>query len=87
MAFAVSIASFMRHFYGQFHQPFALHQAHGEKFGLFSRDEQAAQIECVDPVVQVLTVGFFIELQRVIKGSEVGSPNAHHVFAGVFFGF
>ncbi len=84
---AAPVTRRLRGFDRHFHQALALGNRHGKELGLLARDEQATQLKVLDPVVQIFAVGFFVDAQVVVKRGQVGGPNAHQVFTGVFFGF
>jgi len=87
VADAAAVARLGGDFHRQVHQALALGNAHREKLGLLARDEQAPQLQRLDPMAQVGAVGLLVQAQGVVEGGEVGGPDAHHVFAGVFLGF
>ena len=66
-----------------FEVPFALLQRHGEKLSLLARNEQALNVQIVDPVTNIRAQPRLIQQEIVIKRIQCRSPDPAHMFPRV----
>ena len=66
-----------------FEVPFALLQRHGEKLSLLAGNEQAPNVQIVDPVSNVRPQPRLVQREIVVERVQCGSPDAAHIFPRV----